>query len=56
MQIFASPDAERYTLESVALRVGFKSRTTFYNAFQEMTGVTPGFYMKSLREKHKNSV
>lgn len=56
MRIFASPDAERYTLESVALRVGFKSRTTFYNAFQEMTGVTPGFYMKSLREKHKNTV
>lgn len=56
MRIFASPDAERYTLESVALRVGFKSRTTFYNAFQEMTGVTPGFYMKSLREKHENTV
>lgn len=51
-RIFSSPEASRYTIESVALRVGFKSRTTFYNAFKDITGVTPNFYLKSMQKRH----
>lgn len=50
-RIFQGPEASRYTIESIALRVGFKSRTTFYNAFKEITGVTPNFYLKSMQKR-----
>jgi AraC-like DNA-binding protein/Tfp pilus assembly protein PilF len=47
-RLFSEPDAIRYTIESVALRVGFKSPKTFREAFKEITGITPNFYLKSL--------
>lgn len=52
-RIFSDSDSVRYTVESVALRVGFKSRNTFHDVFKEITGVAPGFYMKSLHERSK---
>lgn len=51
-RIFAQPDASRYTIETVAAMVGFKSQSSFRDAFREITGVTPGFYVKSLKAKH----
>ena len=51
-RIFSDPDVTKYTIESVALRVGFKSRNTFHNVFKEITGVTPNFYLKSMQEQH----
>lgn len=50
-RIFSEPDAGRYTIESVALRVGFKSRNTFHDVFKDIIGVSPNFYLKSLRER-----
>ena len=49
--IFSSPEAARFTIETVALKVGFKSRNTFYNAFKEFVGVTPNFYLKSMQKR-----
>ena len=50
-RLFAEPEVAKYTIESVALRVGYKSRATFINAFKEITGVYPGFYLKEMQGK-----
>lgn len=50
-RILALPDAAKYTIEAIAAMVGFKSRSGFINVFKETTGVTPSFYLKSLREQ-----
>ncbi len=50
-QLFSEPDSAKYTIEAVAGMVGFKSRTAFREAFKEITGVTPVFYIRSLRRE-----
>ena len=50
-RLFTEPDATKYTIESIALQVGFKSRNAFREAFKEITGVTPNFYLQSMQEK-----
>jgi tetratricopeptide (TPR) repeat protein len=52
-RIFSEPEASKYTIEAVALKVGFKSRNRFADAFKEITGVTPKFYLKSLQNENK---
>ncbi len=49
-RIFSEPDIARYTIESVALQVGFKSQSTFNSTFKEITGVSPNFYLKSMKK------
>ena len=53
-RLFSQPDAIKYTIESVSLQVGFKSQNAFRNAFTEITGMSPYFYLKSMRE-YRNS-
>jgi AraC-like DNA-binding protein len=48
-RLFSEPDAAKFTIESIALKVGFKSRNSFNEAFKDVTGVSPGFYLKSMR-------
>jgi AraC-like DNA-binding protein/Tfp pilus assembly protein PilF len=50
-RLFAEADATKYTIESVSLKVGFKSRNTFNIVFKEITGVSPSFYFKSMRNR-----
>jgi AraC-like DNA-binding protein/Tfp pilus assembly protein PilF len=50
-RIFSNPDAAKYTIESIALKVGYKSQTTFYEAFKEITGVSPSFYLKAMQKE-----
>jgi AraC-like DNA-binding protein len=40
-RFFSAPDIAKYTIEAVALNVGFKSRSAFRDAFKEITGVSP---------------
>jgi AraC-like DNA-binding protein len=49
-RLLAKSDAAKYTIESISLQLGYKSPNTFRAAFAEITGVTPGFYLKSVRE------
>ena len=50
--ILSQPDAIRFTIESVALRVGFKSRNAFRVVFKKITGVNPNDYYKTMCEHH----
>lgn len=50
-RILSGPDASRYTIEAIALQVGFNSRSTFREAFSEVTGVAPSVYLKFLSDR-----
>ncbi len=44
---------KEYTLISIALDVGFKSKSTFYKAFKELTDFTPTEYIKKIESTKK---
>ncbi|MCL2413201.1 MAG: AraC family transcriptional regulator, partial [Bacteroidales bacterium] len=48
-RLLSEPDIAKYTIETVSFIVGFKSRNVFYSAFKEVTGISPGFYLKSMQ-------
>lgn len=48
-RMFASLEYKKYSIESVATMVGFKSKGSFNPIFKEIIGVTPSFYIKSSR-------
>ena len=48
-RIFIEIGIEKITIESVSEMVGFKSRSVFYDAFKEITGVSPKYYIKSMQ-------
>ena len=50
-RIFSELDVAKYSIEHVALQVGFKSRSAFREAFKDITGLSPNFYIKSLQEE-----
>lgn len=49
-RILSDMDYKKYSIEAVSTMVGFKSRDTFDNIFKKVIGVTPSFYVKSLKE------
>jgi AraC-like DNA-binding protein/Tfp pilus assembly protein PilF len=50
-RLFSEPDASKYTIEAVSLQVGFKSRSAFRDAFKEITGVSPNYYLKEMQKQ-----
>ena len=40
-----------FTIEAIAGMVGFKSKTAFNNAFKKYVGVTPSFYLNSIKKE-----
>jgi AraC-like DNA-binding protein len=51
-RIFMDPDFSKFTIDSIFEKVGFNSRSVFYNAFKEITGVSPNFYLKSMQKQY----
>jgi AraC-like DNA-binding protein len=47
-RIMEAGDAGKYSIEGVALQVGFKSRSSFYTAFKTETGMTPAEFGKQM--------
>lgn len=45
-RLLLSDEARLLDMSGIAIRAGFNSRTTFYNSFKKITGVTPKEYMK----------
>ena len=54
-KIMSSSPNFKYTIESVAEMVGYKSKTTFNNAFKKNVGVTPSFYLKYIKNEVSSS-
>ena len=52
---FDELDITKYSIESIAFQVGYKSYSGFWRAFKEVTGISPAFYIKSLKDE-QNSV
>lgn len=51
----ASEDYDNYSIEGVAVGVGFKSRSNFVAVFKKITGLTPSEYRRASRNAMKNS-
>ena len=47
-RLLNEPDSLKYSIEVVAQKCGFKSRSAFYSAFKAQTGLTPLEYIKLL--------
>ena len=41
------PEYENYTIDAIASEVGFKSKSSFYEAFRKLVGTTPSVYKKA---------
>jgi AraC-like DNA-binding protein len=54
--LYSELDTEKYTVESVAHQVGFKSPSAFRSTFKEFTGVSPSFYLKSIQDKKRYQI
>jgi AraC-like DNA-binding protein len=52
-RLFSEPDITRYTIESIAVKAGFKSSSAFRSTFKEITGVSPNFYLKEMQEQQE---
>lgn len=47
-KLLADSNNKKYSIETIAFMVGFKSKSNFNPIFKEVTGVTPSFYIKSI--------
>lgn len=50
-RMFSDPEYRKYSIETIANMVGFKSKGSFNPTFKEIIGVTPSFYIRQLKSK-----
>lgn len=51
-RLFDDTDNLNLKLETIATQSGFGNRQTFYDAFEQFTGVKPGYYRKSILQQN----
>ena len=51
IRLLSDKESEKLSIEGIALSSGFKSKSAFNRAFKNAIGVTPSFYMKSIRKE-----
>lgn len=49
-RLLSSPEYSKYSIEGIAEEVGYQSRSTFYQSFKQITGLTPTQYIENLRD------
>ena len=48
--LLSGNDAKKYTIEAIAGKVGFHSKSAFNTSFKKVTGVTPSFYQINISQ------
>ena len=51
MRLLSNSENNIYTIDTISKKVGFNSISTFNNAFKNISGVTPSFFIKSVAHK-----
>ncbi len=52
-KMLANKAFDHLTIEAIAHNTGFKSISAFNNSFKRFTGITPSYFLKSIREKNE---
>jgi|GEM_PF-7084073 len=47
INLFSDPNSDMMTIETIAAKAGFNNRTSFYQAFKKITGLTPMQFKKN---------
>lgn len=48
-RLMADPENRRYSIETIAVMAGFKSKSSFNDTFKRITGVPPSVYLKNIK-------
>lgn len=51
IQLMRNKEYKKYTIKAISKEAGFKSKSTFNNAFKEYTGMTPSEFLKSVEQQ-----
>ncbi len=54
-QLLVSGNFDNYSIDGIAREVGYRSRSVFYQAFKQVTGVTPSVYIENYRKAMENN-
>lgn len=50
IRLMGDPELSNYKVEFIGYKAGFGTKQTFYTAFEQHTGITPGFFRSKLQE------